>query len=136
MSENGNGHNPLDDIFGSESDLIRVAIMHSRTGEPTGVVGVFKPIAPNVKSSYDRIIQKGLGSKQPKYDEGDKYVFPKIIQAIEGLTAEHCDGLEPIVYCQQKPKGQQLLKILMNGYWSLVLPSTEEDASKKSQPQP
>lgn len=135
MSET-NGSNPLDDIFGKDDERIRVAVLNSRTSEPTGVVGVFKPIPPNVKSNYDRIVQKGFGGKKPKYDEGDAYVFPKIIESIEGLTAEHCNGMEPIVFCQRDPKGQQLMKILMNGFWTLTLPSTEEDAAKKLQPQP
>src|SRR6266404_3061069 len=126
-STNGNGRvNPLDTIFGNDDELIRVSINHSRTGEPTGVVGVFKPISPNVKANYDRIVQKGFGGRKPMYDDGDKYVFPKIIQEIEGLTVEDCGGLDPVQFCQKTPKGGQLLKVLMNGYWTLTLPSTDE----------
>lgn len=131
---NGNGRvNPLSKIFATEP--IRVAVL-DRHGEPTGVVGVFDPIAPNVKSGYDRIVQKGFGGKKPQFDAGDKYVFPKVIKDIEGLTAEDCGGTDPIQFCMTTGQGEQLLKVLMNGYWQQTLPSTEEDAQKKSPPQP
>lgn len=126
---NGNGRaNPLSKIF--LTGPVRVSILDSH-GEPTGVVGVFDPISPNVKSSYDRIVQKGIGGKKPRFDEADQYVFPKVIKEIEGLTAEDCDGLDPIKFCQTTPQGGQLLKILMNGFWAQTLPSTDEDAQKK-----
>ena len=132
MSEgNGNGRvNPLSRIFAEGQ--IRVAILDA-DGESTGVVGVFNPIEPRVKARYDGIVQKGFGGRKPKYDEGDQYVFPKVIAAIEGLTADDCGGLEPILFCQTTERGRQVLKILMNGYWTQTLPSTDED-SKKSQP--
>jgi hypothetical protein len=125
---NGNRTNPLDRIFTTKQ--IRVSILDA-TGEPTGVVGVFKPIEPRVKTRYNHIIQKGFGGKKPKYDEGNEYVFPLIIESIEGLTADDCGGVDPIAFCRQNEKGRELARILMNGYWDQTQVITEDDAQKK-----
>lgn len=131
MSENGNEaprKNPLDDIFGEKQ--FRVAVLNADQ-EPTGVVGVFHNIAPQHKARYDQIIQKGFGGRKPKYDEAQLYAFPKVIDAIEGLTEDDCDGMPPIQYCQRTPKGNRLLMLLMDGFWLQSSPSTEADAAKK-----
>jgi hypothetical protein len=129
MSENeAPRRNPLDDLFGEKQ--IRVAVLNADQ-EPTGVVGVFHNIAPQHKARYDQIIQKGFGGRKPKYDEAQRYAFPKVIDAIEGLTEDDCEGMPPIKYCQQTPKGDRLLMLLMDGFWLQASPSTEADTAKK-----
>lgn len=126
---NGNGRvNPLDRLFKKES--IRVVLLDAHE-EPVGVVGVFKPVEPRHKAQYDRIIQKGFGGRKPKFDDGEAYIFPLIVEEIEGLTADDCGGVEPIKYCQTHPQGKRLRGLLVDAYWRMTLPTADEDEAKK-----
>ncbi|HEX8184416.1 MAG TPA: hypothetical protein VF747_06685 [Blastocatellia bacterium] len=127
INDQTNRVNPLDELFGSGD--IRVSLLKPN-GEESGVVGVFKPIEPQHKIRYDQIVQKGFGGRKPKYDDGDRYAFPKVIKEIEGLTPEDCGGVEPVKWCQTTPKGFLLLKALMNGYWNQTVITSDDDAKK------
>jgi len=98
-----------------------------------GIWFVFDFLDGKTKQEYDRVMEKGVlrgSKKQGGYNVAIANLFRQKCVAIEGLTADECDGLEPKDYFAQNPKGRIMMKTATNEYLNRSLPSSAEDDAK------